>query len=76
MECALSQNVLLPLLMVHFVTRMYYYYYYYYITVCVCSTAHSMRTCTVGYMTHSLKDARLQLSHKLKELTSVIRVIG
>ena len=29
MECALSQNVLLPLLMVHFVTRMYYYYYYY-----------------------------------------------
>ena len=26
----LSQNVLLPLLMVHFVTRMYYYYYYYY----------------------------------------------
>ena len=25
---ALSQNVLLPLLMVHFVTRMYYYYYY------------------------------------------------
>ena len=30
MECALSQNVLLPLLMVHFVTRMYYYYYYYY----------------------------------------------
>ena len=27
MECALSQNVLLPLLMVHFVTRMYYYYY-------------------------------------------------
>ena len=31
MECALSQNVLLPLLMVHFVTRMYYYYYYNYI---------------------------------------------
>ena len=30
MECALSQNVLLPLLMVHFVTRMYYCYYYYY----------------------------------------------
>ena len=30
MECALSQNVLLPLLMVHFVTRMYFYYYYYY----------------------------------------------
>ena len=30
MECALSQYVLLPLLMVHFVTRMYYYYYYYY----------------------------------------------
>ena len=29
MECALSQNVLLPLLMVHFVTRMYYYYHYY-----------------------------------------------
>ena len=29
MECALSQNVLLPLLMVNFVTRMYYYYYYY-----------------------------------------------
>ena len=29
MECALSQNILLPLLMVHFVTRMYYYYYYY-----------------------------------------------
>ena len=28
-ECALSQNVLLPLLMVHFVSRMYYYYYYY-----------------------------------------------
>ena len=26
MECALSQNVLLSLLMVHFVTRMYYYY--------------------------------------------------
>ena len=24
-ECAVSQNVLLPLLMVHFVTRMYYY---------------------------------------------------
>ena len=29
MECALSQNVLLPLLMVHFVTRMYHYYHYY-----------------------------------------------
>ena len=25
MECALSQNVLLTLLVVHFVTRMYYY---------------------------------------------------
>ena len=29
MECAPSQNVLLPLLMVYFVTRMYCYYYYY-----------------------------------------------
>ena len=32
MEYALSQNVLLPLLMVHLVTRMYYYYYYYSVT--------------------------------------------
>ena len=39
MECALSQNVLLPLLMVHFVTRMYYYYYYYKLSPKACGNS-------------------------------------